>query len=409
VAILSTWHPEPADNGRKQRTRRMIEALAPEFDIALVSLLPPEQCNADLPPVPGVRSQYALPLPTFAPRSPRALAALWGGMPRSLAATWDAATAAALVGLVRRERIGLAIGTDLRTLRYLLALGRDIRTVLDEPDVSPFVVAPGDRSRGLAGMRARARERKYRCFLRQAAARLDATIVASPEEARAYQVLSDLSGAVVLENGVAAVPEVPWSPPRSGRLIYTGSLSYGPNAEAITYFVRAILPQVAESVPEVRLDVTGALPSVVPPEARDPRVALTGRLDVEAFDACLRGAAACVIPLLSGTGTRIKLLEALALGMPVVSTRKGAEGLCLRDGEHLLIADGPADFAAATIRVLRDDKLAASLGAQGREAIQTRYDWGVIGGRLRALVRILLDGAQPALDQGGVHPIVELS
>src|SRR5262245_22523692 len=96
VAILSTWHPEPADNGRKQRTRRMIEALARDYEVALVSLLPPVECRATLPPVPQVFCQRALPLPTFAPASPAALAALLSPLPRSFMATWDAATAAAL-------------------------------------------------------------------------------------------------------------------------------------------------------------------------------------------------------------------------------------------------------------------------------------------------------------------------
>ena len=394
VAILSTWHPEPADNGRKQRTRRMIEALAGEYEVALISLLPPGQHDADLPTVPGVYYQRTLPLPAFAPRSPIALAATWSRIPRSLVATWDAATASAIVDIVRREGIGVAIGTDLRTLRYLLALDGHVRTVLDEPDVSPFVVAQGGPLRPIALLRARARERKYRHFLRQAATRLDVALVASLEEARAYRLLSDSSGTIVLENGVAGVPAVPWSPPHSGRLSYTGALGYGPNAEAVAYFVRSILPQIAAAVPQVKLAVTGAIPSALPPEAHDPRVELTGCLDPQAFDAHQRGADAGVIPLLSGTGTRIKLLEALALGLPVVSTSKGAEGLGLRDGEQLLIADTPAEFAAATIRVLCDATLATKLGACGREAVRARYDWGTIGARLRALVRGLFDDTE---------------
>ncbi|MGN6700002.1 MAG: hypothetical protein ACTHMR_17750, partial [Thermomicrobiales bacterium] len=96
VLLLSTWHPEPADNGRKQRTRQMIAALAETCAVFLVSLLPDTvDTPAALPSVPGVRRQWALPLPAFAPRSWSALAALFQPLPRSLAATWNPVTAAA--------------------------------------------------------------------------------------------------------------------------------------------------------------------------------------------------------------------------------------------------------------------------------------------------------------------------
>src|SRR5215211_5183339 len=94
VAILSTWHPEPVDNGRKQRTRQMIAALAEEYEVALISLLPPDEVEAgDVPPVPGVWQQWTLPLPAFTPRSWPALAAGLHPLPRSTVMTWRKSTA----------------------------------------------------------------------------------------------------------------------------------------------------------------------------------------------------------------------------------------------------------------------------------------------------------------------------
>ena len=89
-----------------------------------------------------------------------------------------------------------------------------------------------------------------------------------------------------------------------------------------------------------------------------------------------------VVPLRIGSGTRLKILEALAMGRPVVTTRIGAEGLDLVDGEHVLIADGPTAFAAAVDRVLADDRLAAQLGERGRTLVERSYDWPEIGSRL---------------------------
>jgi glycosyltransferase involved in cell wall biosynthesis len=91
------------------------------------------------------------------------------------------------------------------------------------------------------------------------------------------------------------------------------------------------------------------------------------------------GAAACVIPLREGGGTRLKILEALALGTPVVSTGKGAEGLAVTAGEHLLLADDPAGFARATLRLLRDEPLRRRLAENGRRLVERAYDWRQIG------------------------------
>ncbi len=195
----------------------------------------------------------------------------------------------------------------------------------------------------------------------------------------------------MLENGVAGVAAEPWRAPAGARLLYTGSVSYGPNAEAVAHFARDILPLVASAVPEARLLVTGGLPAALPPGVQHPGVTLTGWLSDEVLEALYRGSRACVVPLLSGTGTRIKILEALARGVPVVSTSKGAEGLAVVDGEHFLIADEPAAFARATIRLLRDPDFAERLGARGRAFVRQRYDWATRGEELRALVRACLD------------------
>jgi glycosyltransferase involved in cell wall biosynthesis len=94
-----------------------------------------------------------------------------------------------------------------------------------------------------------------------------------------------------------------------------------------------------------------------------------------------------VVPLRKGGGTRLKVLEALALGTPVVSTTKGVEGLELEDDRHVLVADTAHEFAAATERLLGQPELRARLGAAGRQVVRERYDWRAIGARLDDLVR----------------------
>jgi glycosyltransferase involved in cell wall biosynthesis len=157
-------------------------------------------------------------------------------------------------------------------------------------------------------------------------------------------------------------------------LLFFGTLSYGPNAEGLIWFCREILPRVRRSKPDVKLEVVGLDPP--------PRVADLGRLpgvQVTGFVPDVRpklwSATICVVPLLVGGGTRLKILEALAAGCPVISTAIGADGLSLVDGEHLLIADTPDQFAQGILALLESADLRRRLADAGREAVAQRYDW----------------------------------
>jgi glycosyltransferase involved in cell wall biosynthesis len=103
-------------------------------------------------------------------------------------------------------------------------------------------------------------------------------------------------------------------------------------------------------------------------------------------------ATVCVVPIRQGGGTRLKILEAMALGTPVVATSKGAEGLEVIDGEHLLLADTPQAFADATLRLLGDPALRARLVASARRLVEARYDWAQIGQRFVRLVEETVAG-----------------
>lgn len=364
VALLSTWHPEPVDNGRKQRTRLIIDALAEEHEVILISLLDSaDLAGGELPAVPGVAAQFQLPLPTFRSRSAAGVGGAFSRLPRSLVATWDPATSRQVNAILSAHQVTAAIGTDLRTLRYLTNLPGGVARILDEPDVSPFVHHSG-------GLRAQLRRFKYRGFLRKAHRELDAVVVASGPEERAYAGLSGGSSSIIA-NVVPQLPESQWSPTDDRTLLFTGAMTYRPNLEAVEFFAERILKAAEPEHPGLQLIVTGQIPDPPPRISDHPLVTLTGRLD--SLERLYVESRLFVVPLMSGTGTRIKALEAMSYGMPIVSTRKGVEGLPVVDGEHLLLADSVDEFTAAMLLLLDDRELCERLGRQARRLVAEHF------------------------------------
>jgi glycosyltransferase involved in cell wall biosynthesis len=178
-------------------------------------------------------------------------------------------------------------------------------------------------------------------------------------------------------------PVPPGSPPA---LIFTGTMSWPPNAEGLRWLLREVWPRVRDAVPDARLLAVGGGPpeDVQRLAAADDRVELPGR--VPELEPWFERASVVVIPILSGAGIRLKVLDALASGRAIVSTTMGAEGAVVADGEHLVIADGARAFADATIALLRDP---GDMGAKARRLAEERYDWRVLGDRFEALLATL--------------------
>jgi glycosyltransferase involved in cell wall biosynthesis len=161
---------------------------------------------------------------------------------------------------------------------------------------------------------------------------------------------------------------------QTAEIVFTGSMDWHPNEDAMRYFIDAILPLLRREVPEVSLTIVGRNPS---PQLRDAAatagVAVTGTVDdVRPY---IRRAAVYVVPLRIGGGTRLKIFEALAMGKAVVSTSIGAEGLPLQEGVHILRADDPAAFAAKVLELLRDGTRRRELGTAGRRLMEQEYSW----------------------------------
>jgi sugar transferase (PEP-CTERM/EpsH1 system associated) len=163
------------------------------------------------------------------------------------------------------------------------------------------------------------------------------------------------------------------NPPRRS-IVFTGLMNYPPNIDAVLWFCDAVFPLVSRQHPEVRFLIVGDKPpSRVRALARRRNVYVTGRVtDVRPF---IADCAALVVPLRSGAGTRLKILEALAMRRPVVSTYQGAEGLAVSDGVNILLGDTAEDLAHHLCALLSNPALGDQLGKAGRHLVESTYDW----------------------------------
>ena len=158
-------------------------------------------------------------------------------------------------------------------------------------------------------------------------------------------------------------------------LVFTGSMDWLPNEDAIFYFVGSVLPLIQQQCPNVSLEVVGRSPSrkLQALAETEKSLRLTGWVeDIRPFVA--RGSV-CIVPLRVGGGTRLKIFEAMAMSKAVASTSVGAEGLPVRTGENILLADTPRDFAEAVVNLLRDPKRRKQLGTAARTLVQEKYSW----------------------------------
>jgi glycosyltransferase involved in cell wall biosynthesis len=169
----------------------------------------------------------------------------------------------------------------------------------------------------------------------------------------------------------------------ANRLVFSGSMDWHPNEDAVCYFAETILPRIRAEVPDASLTIVGRNPGErVRALTSDPGVHVTGTIDdVRPF---IDEAAVYVVPLRAGSGTRIKIFEALAMGKAVVSTTVGAEGLALETGRHFLAADTPHDFAHSVVRLLSDANKRYALGRAGRALVEANYSWATVARQFEA-------------------------
>jgi sugar transferase (PEP-CTERM/EpsH1 system associated) len=395
ILFLTPQLPYPPEKGTALRNWGLLSGLAARHEVALLSFLDPGQVNE---PVEVLRTTCVRVEAVTPPaRSLRSRL-------RDLVTTRQADMAIRLASEVfagklrdwlREDRYDIVHVEGIELAPYL--------PLIESADPRPLIVFDDHNCEYLlqqrvfvTDLRAPARWpgaaysfvqwRRLRRLEEWACRRADRVLAVSEADAAALHRLVPDVTVTVIPNGIDTVAYRPKPAAVSAtpEMVFTGTMDFRPNVDAVLWFARKVLPRVKAAVPEVRFSVVGQRPHRRLDMLRvDPAVTLTGW--VEDPRPYIARASVYVAPLRMGGGTRLKLLEAMAMGKAVVATRLGAEGFPVQHERELLLADTPEEFAEAVVGLLRSPERREELGRAGRRFVEQGYDWRVIVPRVEAV------------------------
>lgn len=393
VLVLSYLFPAPPDGGYKLRVFHTIRELAREHDVDLVCCTGERMADQNLDAMKTVcRQVYYLQKPVFS--SVKSLGRYAGNLPTRvpyvLFSSWDQEKIAFVRALIEKERYEVVVAEHLiagrilhEALRSPLGHGNPLKVLVNHnvesilyrdialrrsPALAPYHLL---RFRALC---------RYEAMLISA---YDLVVAMSDLDRQQMALLAPGVRFIVLPNGVDTSYFTPRHDLPPGQdIYYAGSFGYFPNVDAVEYFMDSIYPAIKPEVPGLGFNVIGANPpqEVLRHDDGEHVRVLGYQDDIRRIPMRCRAA---VVPLRLGSGTRLKIVEAMSMGIPVVSTSKGAEGLDVTDGFDIMLADRPDEFARKLTAILRDDSLASRIGSKGRELVEGRYSWSRIVGEFQ--------------------------
>ena len=392
LLFLTPQFPYPPHKGTTLRNFNLIAGLARQHQIDLLAF-------GDAPRVSSPLDQLCkriavMPVPPR-PTWRRAVDTVLSPWPDMGLRLWSRAFARQLAAWVTDEEYDVIQAEGLELARYMLGVRAPRAHHVDRVGQTPLIVFDDHNAEYLLQKRIAAagiasggwragtvystiQWRKLRSFERRACRRADRVVCVSEADADAIRQLDAALSIDVIPNGVDTdyyrrEQIAPLALPTPS-IVFTGTMDFRPNVEAMLWFAQEVLPAVKRAVPAVHFYIVGQRPHARLDSLRDdPAITLTGA--VEDTRPYISAASVYVAPLRMGGGTRLKLLEAMSLQAPIVSTTVGAEGFAVRDGQELLLADDAAAFAQAVVALIADRERAALLGETGRLFAVQHYDW----------------------------------
>jgi glycosyltransferase involved in cell wall biosynthesis len=377
ILFLSRWFPFPADNGSKIRIHNLLKGLSEYHEVTLLAFYDPEESSLeDVEQYSFCKQLKAVPWEPFDAKSQKAIFGLFSLSPRSLLDTHSPQMESLIRDAISGEKFDVIIASQLTMASYFPAFG-GLPAIFEEIELGLYLDQAFNDGNWIQQLRLRLTWFKLkRYFLRLLNSFVLCTVVSEREREifrknfpRHGNKIEVFPNCVNLDDYQGTDKTV-----KSCQLIFCGSFRYRPNYFAMQWFVGHVFPLILEKVPDVQLVITGDHANLPLPDTRN--IILAGYVDD--VKSLIAACSVSIAPLWSGGGTRLKILEAMALGTPVVATSKGAEGLLTENGEHILIADQPEIFAQSVIKILSDKELSDFLSSNALQLVKTKYDWRTI-------------------------------
>ena len=380
ILLLTQVVPYPPDSGPKIKTYNVLRYLAQRHDVHLVSFV---RSAAEAANAQALR-RYCSEVTTVPLRRSRLLdlgylsRSVLSGRPFLIERDDRVRMRRTLQELLRQQSFDAVHADQLSMAQFAVDLPVPSR-VLDEHNAVWTIVRRAAQRTGWGPPRlaAEVEWRKLRAYEWAICQRFDRVTVVSEEDRRALEnpagptLSADVIPIAVDTEELAFQPRTS----ESRRIVSVATMFYPPNVEGVYWFATEVLPLIRQAIPDVGFDVVGSRPP-----ARITRLATpTSGINVPGYVADLEPllgqSAVLIVPVSSGSGMRVKILEAFARGIPIVSTTIGVEGIAAQAERQLLVADQPSAFAAAVIRLLRDPEQGARLARAGRDLVVSQYDW----------------------------------
>ncbi|HEY1379578.1 MAG TPA: TIGR03087 family PEP-CTERM/XrtA system glycosyltransferase [Gemmataceae bacterium] len=375
ILLLAQRVPYPPHRGDKIATYHYVRHLARRHAVAVACLA---DGRADLDNVAGLASlATSVDAVVCSPvrRRVRALAALAGNRPLTVAYFDEPELRARVRGRLAAERFDVALVYGSGVAQFVEPF-RDLPRVIQFSDLDSLKWADyAGATRPPRRWVYRTEARRLLAYERRLAATSARSLVCSEREAAEFRRHIPGVPVDVVRNGVDLDRFRPADAAKDPHnLVFTGVMNYLPNVDGAVWFCREVWPRVRAEVPEATFTVCGSSPTPeVTALGRLPGVTVTGA--VPAVEPYLAKAGVGVIPVRIARGVQNKLLEAMAAGLPTVTTTAAGAGVEAADGRDLFVADDPAEFAAAVVRLLRDGRLRDRVGRAARAAVEANYGW----------------------------------
>ncbi len=376
ILFLSRWFPYPTNNGSKLRIYNLLRGLSKHHDVTLLSFADQPDVSREAPEVESICSQVqVIPWREFDPNSVRAKFGFLSLKPRSIIDTFSPEMAQSITGILNSQKYDLVIASQLQMAAYYPYF-QNTPALFEEIEVGLIHGQANASADKVQRLRHAFTWFKLRIYLSQLLKSFQAvTVVSEQERELIAQYFPHVENIQVIPNCMNMDDYQDIHAKSSpNTLVFTGSFRYHTNYEAMVWFVGQVFPLILEKIPAAELIITGDHANL--PLPSNQNITLAGYVDD--IKSLIASSTVAIAPLWSGGGTRLKILEAMAIGTPVVATLKGAEGLDAQIGEHLFVTDRPEEFAGAVINLLLDQNLRQRLATNASQLVRERYDWKVV-------------------------------